>query len=379
MNVVELQVGRGRRALRAIMVTVAAGAGAIGYLSASPPPPYRALVLAGAAVSIALFTVLTLYPGRLAPRLRPTPAWWAWFGVLVAASVLTRWLGGEIWIVVTICTAASAGAGSARRGRGSVVAFVIGVGAFWLGLAAGATQSSAVAEGFACGVASLFGSQAWRRVMLIDELNEARVQLARAAVADERLRIARDLHDLLGHTLALVLVQLEVADRCLDRSTEQARAEIGQVRRTLQDSLVEIREAVVSYRQLSLASELTAAARLLSSAGIRQECDIPDDWHLPPETDAALGWVVREAVTNVVKHSRASTCLVSLVLTTDHATVGITDDGVGCSGHRAGSGLTNITDRVAALNGETTFTNRAPSGFVVRAVLPIVPDPPPRG
>ncbi len=364
------------------MVAVGGVAAVIGYLSVSPPPPHRGLVLVGAVISIALFTILALYPGRLAPGLRPTPSWWAWFGVLVAASVLTRWLGGEIWVVVTICTAATAGAGSAHRGRSSVVALMLGVGALGLGLGAGVTVSSAAAEGVACGIASLFGAQAWRRVMLIGELTEARVQLARAAVADERLRIARDLHDLLGHTLALVLVQLEVADRCLDRSTDQARAEIGQARSTLQDSLVEIREAVVSYRRLSLASELTAAARILRSAGIREEFDLPDQWHLPPEADAALGWVVREAVTNVVKHSQASTCQVSLVLATNptnHATLDITDDGVGRRGRRAGSGLSNITDRVAALNGKTTLTNRAPSGFVVRAVLPTTADLLPRG
>lgn len=177
------------------------------------------------------------------------------------------------------------------------------------------------------------------------KLAEARTEIARLAAENERTRIARDLHDLLGHSLTTIAVKAELAGKLSGIDPAAAAREIGEVAALSRRSLGDVRAAVSSFREVSLAGELATGRELLRAAGIAGE--------LPPATglldDAAqelFGWAVREGLTNVVRHSRARTCWVRVSPTA----VEIVDDGVGGPSPR-GNGLAGLTERVAAAGG----------------------------
>lgn len=203
-------------------------------------------------------------------------------------------------------------------------------------------------------------------ISLIRELRVTRRALADAAVEQERLRFARDLHDLLGHTLSLIVVKAEVARRLADRdpaATAQAAAEIELIGR---QALSEVREAVSGYRVRSFAVELANASTTLADAGVTTTVSVaPGD--LPTEVDEAFAWVVREATTNIIRHSRASSCVVTVA----HGAawrLEVHDDGVGGSAGVAGHGLGGLRERLQAIGG--TLTTVAHPGFTVVAAVP---------
>jgi two-component system, NarL family, sensor histidine kinase DesK len=179
------------------------------------------------------------------------------------------------------------------------------------------------------------------------ELAAAREQVAILAAEQERLRIARDLHDLLGHSLTTVTVKAALAARLFDQDPVRARAEIGAVERLARESLADVRAAVAGFRDVRLGTELATAREVLAAAGI--EADLPrvvDD--VPAELGGLFGWVVREGVTNVVRHSRAS-----LVTITLHKRgIEVVDNGRGCAGGDTGHGLAGLAERAAALGGQ---------------------------
>jgi len=215
-----------------------------------------------------------------------------------------------------------------------------------------------------------FAVQGTRHLVSINaELTEARDELARNAVAEERLRFARDLHDLLGHSLSLIALKSELAGRLAERDPARARAEMADVEAAARRALAEVRDAVSGYRQVSFAQALAEARSALSAAGIglKAPSGAPP---LPGTVDAVLGWVVREATTNVLRHSGARSVTVELARTEDGATLTVTDDGRGPAGGH-GAGLSGITERVAALGG-TVESGAAPGrGFRLRAVVPV--------
>jgi two-component system sensor histidine kinase DesK len=133
------------------------------------------------------------------------------------------------------------------------------------------------------------------------ELHATREELARLKVEEERLRMARDLHDLLGHTLSLITLKSKLAGRLVEREPARAVQEIEHIAR---QTLREVREAVAGYRQPRLENEVDGARQLLEAAGIACSLEYTA-CSLPPVTDAALAWTVREGVTNVIRHSRA--------------------------------------------------------------------------
>ncbi|MFD9338008.1 sensor histidine kinase [Streptomyces sp. NPDC060028] len=204
----------------------------------------------------------------------------------------------------------------------------------------------------------------------VRELRDTRQELARAAVDQERLRFSRDLHDLLGHTLSVIVVKSEAARRIAPRDMEAALDQVRDIESVGRQALVEIREAVTGYREASLAAELDRARGALTAAGIEpvvRQSGAP----LPPQAAALLGWVVREAVTNAVRHSGAATCEIELRSTAERASLVITDDGGGVGSTPPGSGLTGLTERLAAAGG-TLRSGPAPGrGFRVTAELPV--------
>lgn len=207
-------------------------------------------------------------------------------------------------------------------------------------------------------------------------LREARGELARAAVAEERLRFSRDLHDLLGHTLSAVVVKAEVVRRLAERSPAQAAEAAADIETIGRQALVEVREAVTGYRERDLAAELDGARTALSDAGItstvRRAAGSLDD-----RADALLGWAVREGATNVIRHSKATRCAISLRYDGGCAVLTVVDDGAGCEAvdGTTGNGLRGLTERFAAAGG-TVRTEGGSGGFTLTATVPTRFEPP---
>jgi two-component system sensor histidine kinase DesK len=183
--------------------------------------------------------------------------------------------------------------------------------------------------------------------LLIDQLRATQAELAQAAVAEERLRFSRDLHDLLGHTLSLVVVKAEVVRRLIARDPVTAEREAGDIETIGRRALVEVREAVTGYRDRSFAAELDGARSALADAGIAVTVRETGD-PLPAVADDVFGWAVREGVTNVIRHSQAQNCEIEVRREACRATLEIRDDGVGAvagadavapDGHDGRSGL----------------------------------------
>ncbi|WP_069885525.1 sensor histidine kinase, partial [Streptomyces luteocolor] len=209
----------------------------------------------------------------------------------------------------------------------------------------------------------------------VRELRETREELARTAVEKERLRFSRDLHDLLGHTLSVIVVKAEATRRLAPRDLDAALGQVADIESVGRQALTEIREAVTGYREGSLATELDRARDLLGAAGIDvvvRQSGPP----LAPQTAALLGWVVRECATNVVRHSGAGHCEIEVTGTAEQTRLLITDDGRGVGSGTPGSGLKGLAERLAAAGGSLTSGPGARTGFQVTATLP-APEPAP--
>jgi two-component system sensor histidine kinase DesK len=194
-----------------------------------------------------------------------------------------------------------------------------------------------------------------------EALAEARTEVARLAAENERTRIARDLHDLLGHSLTTITIKAGLANRIAGRNPTRAATEIAEVESLARQALTDVRAAVSGYREVTLGNELAAAREVLRAAGISAELPGAIDSIAPAESEL-FAWVLREGVTNVVRHSRASKCEVRL----SPKAIEITDNGVG-SAAGCGNGLTGLRERVAAAGGTLSVqTKPAISGWRLR-------------
>ena len=211
-----------------------------------------------------------------------------------------------------------------------------------------------------------------RQVAAVAELKSAREELARLAVSEERLRFARDLHDLLGHSLSLITLKSELAGRLLPTAPEKAATEIHDIEGVARQALREVREAVAGYRRPTLDEELAGASEMLEAAGI--SCLIENQTGLLPKAvDAVLAWAVREGTTNVIRHSRAKHCRIVLARENEEIYAEITDDGGGYqkeNGEDSGSGLSGLAERVATFAGRVETNSLPDGGFRLRVVLP---------
>jgi two-component system sensor histidine kinase DesK len=228
-------------------------------------------------------------------------------------------------------------------------------------------------------VLTAFALRGTRYLLTVNrELTEAREELARNAVAEERMRFARDLHDLLGHSLSLIALKSELARRLAEVDPPRAQREMADVEEAARRALAEVRDAVSGYRQVSCAQALAEARAALTGAGIaiRLPDSVPT---LPGVVDAALGWVVREATTNVLRHSGAGRVTVELTEDGVRAVLTVTDDGAGTGerltvlGGPTGSGLAGLRERVGALGGELQAGPVDGGGYRVRASVPLLP------
>ncbi|ACU35886.1 sensor histidine kinase [Actinosynnema mirum] len=179
------------------------------------------------------------------------------------------------------------------------------------------------------------------------ELARARVEIAALAAAEERHRLGRDLHDILGHSLTTVTVKAGLARRLLERGeVERALGEVGELETLARQALGDVRATVGGYREVALAGELVAARSALRAAGI--EADLPSAVdNVAPELQGVFGYVLREAVTNVLRHSAARTCSVRL----GARWIEVVDDGRGAGAGQPGSGVAGLRERLAEIGG----------------------------
>ncbi|HEX4687443.1 MAG TPA: sensor histidine kinase [Nocardioides sp.] len=195
------------------------------------------------------------------------------------------------------------------------------------------------------------------------EVLAVREENARLALEDERNRFARDLHDILGHSLTVITVKAELANRLVDVDADRAKAELADLERLSRDALADVRRAVEGYRELTLPGELARARTALSAAEI--EADLPNSTDdVPSDVRELFAWVVREGITNVIRHSGARRCTVVLG---EHE-VEVRDDGRGAEAAGSGHGITGLRERAAALGG-TVVTQSLHPGFSLKVVV----------
>ncbi|MGI8562124.1 MAG: sensor histidine kinase [Candidatus Dormibacter sp.] len=204
------------------------------------------------------------------------------------------------------------------------------------------------------------------------QLQAAREEVARLAVSDERLRFARDLHDLLGHSLSVMVLKAELAHRLAGQSPELAAQQAADIERVGRQALREVREAVEGYRQPSLEQELVNAKSGLKAAGVSLTGPSLSD-PLPAVLDSTLAWALREGVTNVLRHSHATAAVLRLEHAPEEAILELTDDG--CAHEpgfefKQGHGLHGLRERVEARQGHLQ-AGPTPDGFRLFVRLPL--------
>jgi two-component system sensor histidine kinase DesK len=187
------------------------------------------------------------------------------------------------------------------------------------------------------------------------KLSLAHEEIEQLAAVAERERIARDLHDVLGHTLSVIVLKAELAGRLIDRDPQRAIQEIADVEKTARTALSEVREAIGGYRSQGLPAEMELARNTLQSAGVTLACESPLP-HLRAAEETVLCLAVREAVTNIVRHAQATHCRMSFTTSSGgHHSLIITDDG-NHPNLQEGNGLRGMRQRVESLGGRLSIT-----------------------
>ncbi len=215
---------------------------------------------------------------------------------------------------------------------------------------------------------------AFRRLMRLNaELVAAREEVARLAVSEERARFARDLHDLLGHSLSVIAVKAELAERLLERDPARAAEHVADVKTVAREALGEVRDAVSGYRQPTISSELEGARMALDAAGIEAQLEA-EDVGLPAEVEAVLAWAVREGTTNIVRHSGARSCRIAVRPGAAGVTAEVVDDGeVLAPVGTGGNGLAGLRERAAGVAGSVEAGPVPGGGFRLCVTVPRTP------
>lgn len=222
------------------------------------------------------------------------------------------------------------------------------------------------------------GMTAVRQLIAVNlDLHVTKAELAELAVAAERERLARELHDLLGRTLSLIAVKAELASRLSATGDPSAEAELGDVQRLARQAVREVREAVAGERARSVAAELAAARLALRAAGIGVSVT-NGAVDVDPAHETTVAWALREAVTNVVRHSGARTCRITIEASDGATVLEVVDDGRGPVDGDLGTGLVGLADRVHALDGTFGAGPSGTGGFRLRVRLGAAASPLPK-
>jgi signal transduction histidine kinase len=213
-----------------------------------------------------------------------------------------------------------------------------------------------------------------RLATFVIAMNAARNEMAKVAVAAERLRFSRDLHDLLGYSLSAISLKSELTHRLVTKNPDRAEKELSQIIEISRQALTDVRSVASGYRELSLDDEAQSARSVLFAADVEVRMEM-DHQELPTRVRTVLATVLREGVTNVLRHSKAERCEIVLRQTGSDVTIEITNDGVPVQPQQrsldSGSGIQNLSNRVSKLDGQlTTFTDET-GHFHLRATIPI--------
>ena len=212
-----------------------------------------------------------------------------------------------------------------------------------------------------------------RLISVIRELQETRLELAHRAVDEERLRFARDLHDLLGHTLSVMVIKAQAVRRLAVHDPVRAAEQAADIETVGRQALTEVRESVTGYRGRGTIRELDAARTALADAGFTVVVR-HDGPPLPTESDALLGWVIREGVTNVIRHSGGHQCEIDVHHRKGQASAEVRDDGNGSPAVQlpsGGNGLGGLRERIAAVGGTMEAGSRRCGGYRLVARIPV--------
>lgn len=315
-------------------------------------------------VLVALFGLAFLTAAPLAWSLPGPRRLLAAGGLLALSFTLYPWLGWEIvgaWTYVGVTVAMS----------------VVSWGITWTliaGLGVAALLAKASVEGWSEDIfwlpiiivtISLMMAGFGRTMAAMNQLRATQRQLEELAVERERGRMARDIHDILGHSLTVVTVKAELAGRLVDVDPARAKAEIAEVEELARGALADVRATVAGSRSVNVSGEIAAARAALTAAGIEPRLPNSTDTIAPDRRELA-GWIVREGVTNVVRHSGASVCRVRLA---PHE-VEVADDGVGpVAASAASTGLGGLRERVEAAGGRMTIGRSDLGGFSLRVAM----------
>jgi two-component system sensor histidine kinase DesK len=365
---------RGRRCLASSVWLLFLGFPLASLLSAKVSTVHLVLVFVGFGASVVGYSTL-LFGTRLSASRSTARA--IVFALVILSILMTVFDRGGWAAVIVYATAAMA----IRRLFSERVAIALVLGfsatAALLLLVTGESVGTALTVGVTCaGVGMLlisFGELRARNV----ELLRARDERAKLAVAEERLRFARDMHDLLGHSLSVIALKAELAGRLLPRDAEAAAVHIGDLEAVARGALAEVRDVVSGYRRPDLAAELDGARAALRAAGIKAHIKSFDE-QLSPEVEALLAWTVREGTTNVIKHSDAHNC--TLLIDRDEGLVRaqVIDDGRGprdgeasLTGIEGGHGLTGLSERAERLAGILEASPVPQGGFRLSVSVPL--------
>lgn len=382
----------------AVIEVLAVGPSIVGALGPELGGWLMLMMCAHAAISaLTVSRALDWVRGR---REQPTRLLWT-LGAVTAAVAVTALVvseygprgnsvdsaAGGLFGVVLIYGAGiiALGVRSRRRVYAMVGGFAAGAGlvGFPLGVPAPAALLSVLAVLAGGGFMAFSAVFSVWLLNAVYELDEARETRARLAVAEERLRFGRDLHDVMGRNLAVIALKSELAVQLARRGRPEAVEQMIEVQRIAQESQREVRDVVRGYREADLGVELAGAQGVLTAAGI--ECEVTGEAAgLPAEVQSALAWVVREATTNVLRHGDAERCAVGVRVREGHVVLTVENDGAvgaadagtgaggsGDSGRPGGSGLAGLRERLAAVDG-TLKAGRAREGvFRLVAEVPL--------
>jgi two-component system, NarL family, sensor histidine kinase DesK len=338
-------------------------------LPAASTVTHRPVAATGLIIFVLLYLTLVAVPVVHLP-VRPA----VHHAALAVLALLGTWLaaanaaGRSSWLTLLLFVCSAGALGLVRPAAGFAwvggsVAAVLAIGAGH-SLPAADTTPIALITGLAGASTIAFV----RFVRLVEQLRRTQQELARTVVERERLRFAQDLHDLLGHTLSLIVVKAEVVRRLAPADADRAAAEAADIERIGRNALAEVREAVTGYREHSFARELDNARTVLTDIGVGvtvNETGPP----LSVEADNVFRWVLREAVTNMMRHSEATRCDIAVSANTGGATLTVRDNGVG--GHPSpGNGLRGLAERVQQAGGTLHFGPASDGGIELTAHLP---------
>ena len=280
-------------------------------------------------------------------------ATWPGMGGFLASSVLLVVTGWAAWVLSTAV----------------IVGLFVAVLMLGLGVHdAGNTAVTSLAIGLAMyGVGQLTSA--------IKRVYGRQTEVAQLAVIRERLRFGRDLHDLLGCSLAAITLRAELARRLMDSDLARASDELGDVVDIARQSVAEVRQVADGYRNISLAQEMAAAASLLASANVATQVEM-NCGVLPDKIDGVLAIVLRELITNILRHSNARNCWISAEQAGEHVRLSVANDGVprAADTHRDGGGLENLAWRLEAIGGTLSVTVGGDGRFRVLAEIAVKAD-----